>query len=65
MVVSDGGVLDGVEGVGIDEVVPETVIGHAAFQNGLLEHGKGFLPKTVKPFVACIGTSFRMRLFTA
>jgi hypothetical protein len=65
VVIPDGGILDGMEGVGIDEVLPETVVGHAAFQDGLPEHGKGFLPEAEKPFIACIGSSFRMRLFTA
>jgi hypothetical protein len=65
VIVPGGGILHIVEGMGVDEVVTETVVGHATFQDTLLEHGKGFLPEAEKPFVACIGTSFRMRLFTA
>jgi len=65
VVILDDGIPDGVEGVGIDEVLPETVVGHAAFKDSLPEHGKGFLPEAEKPFVACIGSSFRMRLLTA
>jgi hypothetical protein len=65
VVVPDSGTSYGVEGVGVDEIVTETVVGNAAFHDDLLEHGKGFLPEAEKPFVACIGTSFRMRLLTA
>jgi hypothetical protein len=65
MVVHDVAILFGMEGAGVDEVFPESLIGHAVFHDGRPVHGKGLLPKTEKPFDAYIGTSFFTGFFTA
>ena len=64
MVIHDVSILFAEECAGIDEIFPESFIGHAVFIDGSLVHGKGLLPKAEKPFNAYIGIFFNTGFVT-